>query len=117
MPTTLVPVTITRAGSDLTTLAAAADVAGNNWANTGSEFLFIKNASVGAITLTLAFGPGAVVDGVTPASHTVSLTAAHEYLIGPFPTTIYNDINGLMQITFSGVTTLTLAVFTYTPNT
>lgn len=52
------------------------------------------------------------MDGVTPTSPTVSLTAGKEFLIGPFPSLIYNDASGFMNFTYSGVTTLTVAIFT-----
>src|SRR5262245_2385259 len=117
MATALTKTTISRAGVDLVATATAADATGNNWTNTGGEFLFIKNGGGSSITLTLAVGPGAVVDGQTPTSKTVTVAAGKEFLVGPFPVTIYSDVNNLMNITYSGVTSVTVAVLSYTPNT
>jgi len=117
MATALTKTTISRAGVDLAATATAADATGNNWTNTGGEILFLKNGGGSSITLTLAFGPGAVVDGQTPTNKTVTVAAGKEFLVGPFPVSIYNDTTNLMNVTYSGVTTVTVALLSYTPNT
>jgi hypothetical protein len=110
---TLSPTAISRTGIALST-AAAADVAGDKWLNDGSQFLYVKNGDSGSHTVTLVFGPGAVVDGVTPTSHAVAVAAGATKLIGPFPTTIYNDVNGFMNVTYDAVTVVTVLALTLT---
>ncbi len=112
MAGTLTPITTGRTIKDLVTLASAATVGGDNWVNTGKELLYITNSGSGDITLTVAFGPSAVVDGVAPANRTYTIphTGLHPQIIGPFPTSAYNDASQLVQLTYSGVTSVTVAV-------
>jgi hypothetical protein len=100
-----------RAGLDLTTSAVAASGGGDKFANTGAELFFIKNGGGAPITLTLTFGPGAVVDGQTPSNRTVSVPAGDSMVVGPFSTTIYNDSQGFMNFSYSAVTSVTVAAF------
>ena len=93
----------------LKSLAAAA-VGGDEFVNTGSEFILIENASVGVITLTIAT-PQVIDTDLQVAERTVALAATSDYLIGPFPTGAYNDANAKVQLTYSGVTTLTIGIF------
>lgn len=71
-------------------------------------YLHVKNASGGALTVT--------VDSVTPCNYgsdhdlVVSVPAAGERLIGPLtPTRFANASTGLVNVTYSGVTSLTVA--------
>jgi hypothetical protein len=110
MATTLTVQTVDRTGYDHTTSATAADVAGNNWANTGAEFLAVTNGGGSPITVTLVPNSNYQIDGQTPASRTVTVGAGKTRLIGPFPTGLYNDVNQRMNVTYSGVTTVTVSV-------
>jgi hypothetical protein len=108
---TLTVTTMSRSGFDMETLATAADAAkSDKWVNTGVEFLAIKNAGGSPITLTLTFGVGGTVDGVTPTAKTVSVTNGHTFLVGPFPPQFYNDANGFCSVSYSAVTSVTVAV-------
>ena len=104
-------------------LAAAAG-GGDSWANTGKEQFAIKNGGGGSITVTFKCNGG---DGnnrvcnfnvaATPG-HDVAQTIPNDsniYLIGPFPT-YFNDGSGLLQVTYSAVTTVTVAVFALPPS-
>ena len=106
MATALTVSTVARAGIVLSTLGTSADGAGNNFLNTGNEFLYIKNASVGTITVTLV--NQLTIDGAAVTAKTVAILTLTEVLIGPFPTEIYNDANGKMNVTWSGVTSTTV---------
>lgn len=103
---TLTAQTIVRAGLEATYAAAAGG--GDEFVNTGVEVLHVKNASVGDITVTVV--SQATVDGLAVADRAVVVTAGEERFIGPFPTNVYNDANQKIQVTYSGVTTLTIAV-------
>ncbi len=94
-----------RAGLDLAD-DVAAGVDGNKWLNTGTELLYVNNASGGSITLT--FTPTATVDGQAVTARTVAVGAGKQMLIGPFPVGVYNDANGYATVTYSAVTTLTV---------
>jgi hypothetical protein len=108
---TLSITTMSRSGFDMEAIATAADAAKTDkWLNTGAEFLAIKNAGGSPITLTLTFGVGGIIDGVVPTSKTVSVTNGHTLLVGPFPPSVYNDANGYMIVSYSAVTSVTVAV-------
>lgn len=90
------------------TLAAAA-VGGDEFSNSGKEFVIIANASVGSITVTIVTQQ--TFSGLALADQTVAVGAGVTKLIGPFPTQLYNDANARVQLTYSGVTTLTVGAF------
>lgn len=108
---TLTVNTIDRTGANLTDLDTAAAGGGDDWANTGIEFLYLNNASGGAIVVTLDIE--ATVDGQAVTDPTVSVPAGEAMIIGPFPTSIYNDGNDKVSVTYDGVTSLTVGVFSY----
>lgn len=91
----------------------AACTAGGDTAPTGdTSFVHVKNASAGALTVT--------VDSVTASSFgtdvdlVVSVPAAGERMIGPFPASRFANVTtGLVNITYSGVTTLTIGAFRF----
>lgn len=86
---------------------AAAAGGGDQFPNDGATILHVKNGSGGALTVT--------VDSKTPSNYgtdvdvTVSVPAAGERMIGPFPKARFDDVNGNVQVTYSGVTSLTVA--------
>ncbi len=103
---TLAVQTINRTGVVPTYNACAGG--GDKFPTTGVEFLHFKNASVGDITVTIAIN--ATVDGLAVASRTVLVAAGTEKLVGPFPASVYADNSGLVDLTYSGVTTFSVAV-------
>ncbi len=102
----LVPVQITRTG--ITDTLSAANVDGNYYTNTGKEFLEVANGSGGSINVII----GAYVDSTSiTAFKTIAVGAGARKKIGPFPTSPYNDASGYVQITYSAVTSVTVAVY------
>lgn len=97
-------------GLNLTMNAAAGG--GDSFDNNGSVLVRINNGSGGAITIT-ADGPKADNFGITGDSHDlgISVPAGENRIWGPFPTNRFNDANGRVQLTYSGVTTLTIGFF------
>lgn len=89
------------------TLSAAAG-GGDSWANTGKEFIYINNGDASPVTLTIVTQQ--TVDGQAVADRTVTIPAGEFRLVGPFPVGTYNDGNNLCQLTYSGVTSLTLGI-------
>ena len=87
-------------------LTAAAG-GGDEFANTEREIFFVKNAGSGAITLTFT-GQRASNFGVT-SNKALSITNDSKiYAIGPFLKDWFNDANDRVQVTYSGVTTVTV---------
>lgn len=96
-------------GLDLAGVAAAGG--GDTFVNTGQEVLVIKNGSGAPITLTVA--TPVTVDGLAVTDLTATIGAGETRMVGPFPPGIYNDTGvagGSVSLTYSGVTTLTVAV-------
>jgi len=95
--------------SGLNTTYAAATGGGDKFAPSARTFLHCKNAGGGAITLTVVT-PNTLIADVTIADLAVSVPAAGERMIGPFPYEHFaNAADGLADITYSGVTSVTLA--------
>lgn len=100
---------VSRSGLNLTDALAAAGASGDSWANTGTEVLAVRNASLASVTVTLAYA--ATFDGAAPANKTVSVGAGKTTLIGPFPQTLHNDANQRVSVTYSSSTDVTVAAF------
>ncbi len=108
---TLTVATVTRAGVDVVGAAATVTV-GDEWANTGYEFLEVKNGSGAPITVTLDIKTAP--DGLAVTDPTVSVGAGVTKIIGPFPPGIYNDeTTGRAKATCSSVTSVTVKVLKF----
>ena len=93
---------------------AAATGGGDDFVNNGKEFIHVKNGGGGDITVTITaqrtttnkagFGP------MTKSDSVVIVTAGEERFIGPFPMSAFNNATGKAVITYSGVTSLTIAI-------
>lgn len=88
---------------------AAATSGGDEWTNTGAEFYFIKNGGGGSINVT--FVTQATTDGLAVTDLVVAVSNGVDKMIGPFPVGIYNDTGGKLQVTYSGVSSVTVGVF------
>lgn len=99
---------VTKAGVTLSFSAATA-TDGNNFANDGDVLLYVKNGGASPITVTVQ--TPAKIEGVDVAELTVSVSNASEKIIGPFPTSIFNQSDGTVYVDFSAVTSVTIAAF------
>jgi len=89
---------------------AAAASAGNDFANDGRVFLHVKNTSGNDITVTIA--TPRKVDGLDVAEDTVSVVkTTGEKFIGPFSPETFNQVGGLVYVTYSAVTNVSVALF------
>jgi hypothetical protein len=92
----------------LTPTYGAAAAGGDEFVNSGREFIHIKNAHTSP--------HGVIVNSQAAcnqgADHDVSVevTNGEDRMIGPFPKNRFDDANGKVQITYSGVTAVTIAV-------
>ncbi len=98
--------TSTRAG--INTDLVAANGGGDSFVNTGVEMILIKNGDSGAHTVTIV--TDATVDGLDVVDRAVAIPAGETWLIGPFPADVYNDDNNRVQLTYSAVTAVTIAI-------
>jgi hypothetical protein len=84
---------------------SAADAAGDTFANTGREYLHVKNGSAGSITVT--------VDAIRSCNYgfdhnaSAALPAGGERVIGPFER---HRFGASPDITYTSVTSVTVAV-------
>lgn len=101
-------------GVDLAGVAAAGG--GDTFVNNGQEVLVIRNAGGSPITLTVA--TPALIDGLAVSDLTASIGAGATRMVGPFPPAWYNDTGlagGSVALTYSGVTSVTVAVVKVVP--
>lgn len=94
---------------------AAANTDGSKWlASGGRTFLHIKNASGGAITATIEGQQTTNQPGVGPVlapdMPVVVAATTGDVKVGPISAG-YCDSDGFAHVTFSGVTSLTIAAF------
>lgn len=92
----------------LSPVFVAADVAGDEFLNSGRVVLYVKNGDTLEKTVT--------VDSQTPCNQgfdhdvVVTVPASEERIIGPFPKNRFDDANGKVQVSYSDVTSVTVAV-------
>ena len=103
---------VTEAGDNsVTYISATAE--GDTADNNGNMFLHIKNGSGGSITVTITAQTTSVDNGMygelTKANASLAVGASGEAFIGGFAPAAFNDGNGEIAITYSAVTSLTIA--------
>ena len=97
----------TRESLVLTDALVAAGVSGDSWGNTGTEYLAVNNGAGSSITVTLVYQRQ--FDEQTASNRTVVVAAGKLTLIGPFPQHLYNASNQRASVTYSSVTSVTVA--------
>lgn len=102
---TLTAIVPTYAGVSLGATAAAGG--GDKFLNTGNELLYIKNGGGSPITLTL---DAQTVAGLAITDPTVSVAAGAEKIVGPFDPRYFSDSSGFLNLSYSAVTSVTVAV-------
>lgn len=106
--------TVTRAGVAQSLASAAGG--GDSYPNTGKEKFMVKNAGAAPRTVTFKCSGGDANNRVcnmgvaASTGHDVAVSVTNDsnvYSFGPFPT-YFNDANGLVQVTYSAVTSVTV---------
>ena len=106
---TLTTQQVTRTG--LAPAFAAAAAGGDKFVPNKDTILHIKNGSGGSLTATIVT-PKEAFSGAAIADIAVAVPAAGERIIGPFPYENFADpSDALANLTYSGVTSLTVAVY------
>lgn len=100
---------IAMAGAQITFNACAGG--GDSFVNSGSVIIFIKNDDASSKTVTLA-GTGPDNFGLTGSFLNLAIVvpAGQIWKGGPFPPNRFNDANNQVQLTYSAVTSLTIAI-------
>lgn len=100
--------TVVKAGLEPTYTAAAGG--GDEFANPdGNRMYVLINASGGAIVAT--FVTQATTDGLAVADRPVTIPAGESRWVSDLDPNIYNDSSGNVQVTYDGVTSLTVGLF------
>ena len=99
-----------REANDLTLTAGGAG--GDEFVNTGKELLLVLHTNSGGSTVTLTIGAEKTVDGLTVPDKTIDIAAGKTALLGPWPTDVYNDGDGKVQLSWSDETDIEAAVVT-----
>jgi hypothetical protein len=89
----------------------AAAGGGDKVAPSDRGYLHVRNGSGGSITVTVDV-PGTTKYGQNTPNVPVAVAAGAEKIIGPFPADLADPTDGLVAITYSGVTSLTVAAIT-----
>jgi hypothetical protein len=105
----LTPEQIARAGTIPTRTGTLLTTNTYTFPNDGRVIVQMQKAGAGACTVTITT-PN-TVDGFAIPDRTVVVAATTgDVFIGPFPVKDYNDAAGLVTLTFSEITGLTIAV-------
>jgi hypothetical protein len=88
--------------------ANGVNVTDNDSAATSADTYYVPNNGSVRLIITNAAGPNNVtivtpgtVDGLAIADRVTALLASKTYVLGPFPTTVYNDGQGRLGFTVS----------------
>ena len=104
---TLVVEQIIRSGTGLEPTFNACAAGGDEFVN-DAFFIHIKNGAGSPQTVTIA--TPVTVDNLAVDDLAIAIPAGEERMIGPFPTVNYNDANDKVQLTYSAVVSLTVAI-------
>lgn len=93
---------------------SSAAAGGDKFANAGSARFHVKNGGGSSITVTFLAGAANANEcnfGVSGSSHAKveTVPAGSDRLFGPFQRERFNDTDGYVNVTYSGVTTVTVA--------
>jgi hypothetical protein len=94
---------------------AAAGAGGDTFVNTGRELVVFKNADASPKTVTIDILPsggpgGGTLDGQAVTDKAVVVTNGTTVIMGPFPTSQYNNSAGQVSLSYSAVTSCTVKV-------
>jgi hypothetical protein len=105
---TLTVQTLTRAGLRNDAGAGTACAAGGDvFSNDGRTFIELDNGHTSAQTVNVQ----AWIEGAWVTVRSVAVTNGQGRIIGPFPMD-WNNASGQLNLTYSGVTALTIAAYT-----
>lgn len=96
---------IAKAGVIPTYVSAAGG--GDTFVNDGETFFHVKNGGTASITVT--FDAVGKVQGLSITDLDVTVANASEKMIGPFPRQIFDQGTTGVGVSYSGVTTVTVA--------
>lgn len=84
----------------------AAAGGGDKFRNDGRTLLYVNNGGGGPINVTI---DAQSIDGMPFEDPVVAVAAGAHKLIGPFPPRYFNDAGGFVNVSYSGVSSVTVA--------
>ena len=113
---TITSAEITEVGIAAPTFTAA-DAGGDDWLNSGTEFLLLKNGHASdsttvSFTAQVTSFESPTYGPATKATRTIVVVAGDTAAIGPFVPSAFNNATGYCQITYSTHTDVSVAIFT-----
>lgn len=100
----LTPVRPTLNGTVLAPSSAASG--GDQFPNDGKTLYYVNNGGAGSINVTF---DALKADGDLPLTDIVKAVAnGTAQIFGPFPTKLFNNAQGLVSVTYSGVSSVTV---------
>lgn len=107
-------------GLVLDTVDTAAAAGGDTFTNTGNTLFYVNNGGGTSVTVTFTAQSTNVskagYGNVSIADTTVSVAAGATTLIGTFPTARFNNSSGKVAVSYSGVTSVTVAAIEQAPS-
>ncbi len=91
----------------LTPSLVAAAAGGDSFANDGTTYIQVDNGGGSSINVTVS-SQARAPEGTAQADNVVAVPAAGSRLIGPFTKNAWNDASGIISLTYSAVTTVTV---------
>lgn len=79
---------------------------GDSFPNDGRTVFYVNNGGGAPITVTI---DAKSIDGMDFENPAIAVAAGAHKLIGPFPPKYFNDVNGRVGVSYSGVTSVTVA--------
>lgn len=110
MPRTAFSVVTSKKEGVAYSLGAVDATNGNSFLNNGDELLLVNNASASAVTVTIVSVPD--VYGRT-GDISLSVPANSSRVFGPFPTYLFNQPDGTVNVNFSAGASVTAAVISW----
>lgn len=105
---TLTPIQrVNHVGASIEASGVSAAVGGDAFPNDGDVLIYLRNASGSSITVTAV--TQIAPTGLAVNDTTITVPSLGVVVAGPFPPEIYNDASGLVQLTYSSVTSFSLA--------
>lgn len=93
---------------------AAAGASGDKFANDGKTYFRVANGHATlsrTVTIASQLGAAAIPQGTAAANLSVVVAALTEKLIGPFDQNAFNDASGLVNVTYSSESDLTVGAY------
>lgn len=92
-----------------TPLYVPVDAGGDEFINKGRTFLHIKNSGSGGGPVTVTITSRFQCDQGFDHDVGVVVAAASSEMVGPFPAVRFNDDDGIIDVSYSGTTGMTIA--------